>query len=200
MATASFDLTSVEANRRRLLAAPRAVALAGVVIFALLDARFTILGLRSSVDFALASLAITVAFMWILLWVALVSWAAGPTRLDLTPEAMVFGFKSGRIRSFHWNDPQLDVSVIDFSNDPWDKTGRQQPVPMYLDGIGTWRSYALTMEAGGAVLSEARSHGLSLSPGGARGSLLTREYGQRQTHIRGRRSASLVQPSPDPHD
>ena len=176
-----------------MLAAPKALAICGVIILAILAARVVLLyGLAISSPSLIALLGVTLAFIAVLGWAAGISWAPGPVRLDLTSEGMQFAFRSGNIQSLRWGDPYLDVSVIDFSNTPWDKDGGPQPVPMYLTGIGVWRSFGLTSEAGSSILREAREHSLLLTIGGPRHSLFRVNLGQSETHIRGRASAGGV--------
>ena len=179
----SFDLREVQGKRRRLMKAPRAICAVGAAVFLLIDARLVeLIALGASSPFRLAELAVTLTFGGFLLWAALLLFSPDPVRLDLTSEGMFFGFDSGRFVSRLWSDDHLDVSIVDFTTVPWDNSG----IPMYLMGIAPWRSFALTTDAGTAVLREARSHGLALSPGGTAISLFNREYGKNQTHIRGK--------------
>jgi hypothetical protein len=183
----SFNLSGVQAKQLQLFKAPRTICAVGAAVFLLIDTRLLELIVSGASDpFRAAEFVITATFAGFLLWAALVLFTPGPIRLDLTSEYLRFTFGSGKLVVKRWDDAMLNVSVIDFTSIPWGKIGTPQPVPMYFAGVGTWRKFALTVEAGTAILREAKALGLSLTTGGTTGSLLEKEYGTLQTHIRGK--------------
>jgi hypothetical protein len=168
----------------------RVMSLCGAVLLMLLDIRDLTSGLLPLVDLPrLAIIIVTAAFAALLVWAAIVWFAPGPIRLEMDASSIRFIFPSGSVSSYRWDDPALDVSLLDFTSTPWGRAGTPRPVPMYFLGARRWNSFALTTEAGAAILREARMRDLSLSPAIGSGTLFRREYGQRQTHIRGSAAA-----------
>ena len=187
----SFDISGVEARQSQQLRAARAIAAVGAVVLLVLDVRLLVTSFSSwNLIILLAQFLVLLCFVVLLVWAATFTWAPGPVRVDLSPEGLHFVFKSGKSLTFRWDSPSLDVSILDYSGVPWDKSGAPPPVPMYFLGAGPARSLALTTEAGVAILRRSREQGLSLTPGASGGFHLRREYGQFQTHIRGRGVAS----------
>ena len=163
----SYDLRPAQANRQRLLATPRKMVLGGAVLISIIDvAVLASWGFVVSSPLLLAQMAISFTFVALLAWVYAVSWAPGPVRLELTADGMIFIFASGKRLFLRWNDPSLDVSVSDYTGIPWGKPGTPQPVPMYFTGVGAFRSFALTAEAGSAIVRAARVCELSVTPRG----------------------------------
>lgn len=186
-----FDLTRVQRNQKQMLFWSRVIATAGAVLLALLDIRGWVTPPSPLGDPArLAILVLTLLFAAFLSWASIVWLAAGPIRLELDATSVRFTFASGKMLTYRWNDPAVDVSVVDMTTTTWNKDGAPRPVPMFFLGERRWTYFALTAEAGAAVLGEARRRGLSLTPGVGSGSLFRKEYGNRQTHIRGSAAAA----------
>jgi len=185
-----YDLLQAQRGQKRILFVARVMALCGAVLLVLLDIRDLTSGLLPLVDLPrLAIIVVTLAFAVLLVWAAIVWFAPGPIRLEMDASSIRFVFPSGSVASYRWDDPALDISILDFTSTPWDKAGTPRPVPMYFLGTKRWKSYALTTDAGTAILREARVRNLSMSPAVGSGTLFRREYGQRQTHVRGSAAA-----------
>jgi hypothetical protein len=186
----AFDLREAQRGQNRIVLPARVMALCGATLLVLLDVRDLTAGLLPLVDAPrLALIITTLAFAVLLVWAAIVWFAPGPTRLEMDALSIRFIFPSGLVNLYRWDDPALDVSLLDFTSTPWDRAGTPRPVSMYFLGTRRWKSYALTSDAGTAILREARVRNLSLSPAVGSGTLFRREYGQRQTHIRGSAAA-----------
>lgn len=183
----SIDLHPAEANRKRLLATPRAMATLGAVLIFLIDAAVLITRRFSDVPpLLLVQLAVSYSLITILVWAAFISWAPGPVKLDITSDGIQFGFESGKRLTFRWDDPSLNLSIWDYTGIPWGKGRVPQPVPMYLSGVGVgkWRSIALTAEAGAAILREAQERSLSSCGGANSGPTAAGSSRNYQTRIR----------------
>ncbi len=186
-----FDLIRVQPSQKQMLFWPRVIAIAGAVLLALLDIRGWVTPPSPLSDPArLAIVVVTLLFAAFLSWASVVWLAAGPIRLEVDSSTARFTFASGKVSILRWNDPGVDVSVVDMTTTAWNKAGAPRPVPMYFLGERRWTYFALTAEAGAAILGEARRRSLSLTPGVGTGSLFKREYGHRQTHIRGSAAAA----------
>jgi hypothetical protein len=192
----TFDLSGVQANQIKLLSGPRWIAVVGAIVLLLVDFRFfAVRGLSLGQPLLLLEILITLSLAGILVVTAAYTWAPGPVTLYLNSEGMRFAFKSGRSQAFRWDEPTLDFSIVDLSKIASSQPGVPLPVPMNLIGIGFWRSFSLSAEAGKAILQVAQERGLALSTGERSNSPFAREYGECQTHVRGKASRRVETPS-----
>ena len=189
----SLDLGSVRAIRKRFLAPGRALAAVGAVVIGVIDVVVVIThhGLSLGAPLLLVQMSVSFALVLFLAWAALFFLEAGPVRLVLTSEGMVFEFASGKQRVYRWDDPSLDLSLLDFTEVHWTKPSMRPVFPVMLQGQGyrVYKPICLTAEAGTAILREARAHNLSLTERGAPGSPATLNS-PRETRIQGRLAAT----------
>jgi len=194
MTVETFDLRSARAIRKRQLSAGRAIAAVGAAVIGVIDVVVVITnhGLSLDAPLLLVQMAVSFGLVLFMAWYVLFFTDPGPVRLVLTPDGMVFEFTSGNQRAYRWDDPSLDLSILDYTGIRWTKTGSRQLVPVSLQGqgLGVYRPISLSVEAGTAILREARAHNLSLSERGTPGSLPAGSLSPHETRIQGYAAAS----------
>lgn len=190
----TFDLGPVRAIQKRYTDRGRALAAVGAVVIGVIDTVVVITNRGLSLGAPLLLVQMTVSFVLVafLAWAALFYLDAGPVRLVLSSEGMLFESVSGKQREYRWNDPSLDLSILDFTGIHTDKPRLRPLFPFMLRGQGS-RAYSpicLTVEAGTAIIQEARAHELALSEQGTPGSLPAGSLSPHETRIQGREAAS----------
>lgn len=190
----TFDLGSIRAIQRRNIAPGRAIAAVGAVVIGSIDVVVVVTnhGLSLSAPLLLVQMAVSFVFVGFLAWAALGFLDAGPVRLVLTSDGMAFEIPSRKSRVYRWDDPSLDLTVLDFTVVRTTKPRLRPYYPFELreKGIGAFSPIFLTTEAGTAILREARAHNLSLSERGVTSYQSAENLTPNETRIQGREAAS----------
>ncbi len=194
MIVGTFDLESVRAIQNRGLRVGRGLAAGGAVLIGSIDVLVVITnhGLSLGAPLLLVQMGVSFGLVAFLIWAALFFLGAGPGRMILTSEGMVFESAGGKRRVYRWDDPSLDLSLRDFTGIRATRSWSRPLYPFMLSGQGfaAYNPICLSVEAGTAILQEAKAHNLCLSERGPRGPLATGSLSPHETRIQGPAAAS----------